>query len=377
MPTVDSVLLNALFLDPGVSGGPETYLRGLAPALARGFPEMSVSVATTRSGAAALRASGWEDFARIHALRCEDGQRLRRQLAEQVLLPRLARSLRVDIVHSLSSLAPIRPGRPAVVTLHDVTFLLTPTFGAVTTRGMELLVRSAASHAQRLITGSAAARDEICAVLGVTPESFDVVHHGYEPYRGESFTSAAELRSRHALAEKRLVLCLAAKRPHKNQEVLVRAAASLPDNVVILLAGHAEPYEQQLRELVTGLGVTDRVRFAGYVTDAEREGLWRIASCAALPTLGEGFGLPLIEALAHGVPVACSDLPVLREVGEGLPHYFDPRDPSAAAAAIAAALADERTASAGPAHAARFTWAAAARGTHASYVRALARSGAR
>jgi glycosyltransferase involved in cell wall biosynthesis len=370
MPSVTSVLLNALFLDPGVSGGPETYLRGLAPALAREFPSMSLSLATTRSGAAALSESGWEDFARIHALPCEDGQRLRRQFAEQVLLPRLARASRPDIVHSLASLAPVLPGRPAVVTLHDVTFLLTPTFGAVTTRGMELLVRSAASRARRLITGSAAARDEICAVLGVDPASFEVVHHGYEPYRG-SFTSSAELRERYGLTEGRVVLCLAAKRPHKNQEVLVRAAPSLPAGVVILLAGHAEPYEQRLRELVAQLGVGERVRFAGYVTDAEREGLWRTASCAALPTLGEGFGLPLIEALAHGVPVACSDLPVLREVGGRLPHYFAARDPAQAAAAIRAALADDRANTEGPEHAARFTWEAAARGTHASYVRAL------
>jgi glycosyltransferase involved in cell wall biosynthesis len=373
MPPPRSVLLNALYLDPGVSGGPETYLRGLAPALAREAPGLRMTIATTRSGAAALREDGWGSFARILSLPCEDGQRARRQLCEQVALPRLVRRLRPELVHSLASLAPLAPGAPAVVTLHDVTFLLTPTFGAVTSAGMELLVRAAAARAARLISGSAAARDEICAVLGADPARFDVVHHGYEQFRGEGFSSERDLRARLQLGAARVVLCLAAKRPHKNQEVLVRAAAELDDGVVILLAGHAEPYEQQLSALARELGVQSRIRFAGYVSDADREGLWRIAACSALPTLGEGFGLPVIEALGHGVPVACSRLAVLREVGGELPHYFDPHDPSDAARALAAALADSTTARTGPARAAEFTWQAAAQGTLRAYERALAR----
>ena len=85
------VLLNALYLAPGASSGTETYLRGLAPALARAFPDLRLTIATTPSGAAALRADGWERFANLLALPCEDGQRVRRQWAEQVLLPRVAR----------------------------------------------------------------------------------------------------------------------------------------------------------------------------------------------------------------------------------------------------------------------------------------------
>ena len=113
MPAVQDVLLNALYLDPGVSGGPETYLRGLAPALARTHPDLRLTVVTTRSGARALRAEGWERFSRIVALPCEDGQRIRRQLCEQILLPLLVRRRRPDIVHSLASLAPAcGPVRP-------------------------------------------------------------------------------------------------------------------------------------------------------------------------------------------------------------------------------------------------------------------------
>jgi glycosyltransferase involved in cell wall biosynthesis len=369
-----NVLLNALYLAPGVSGGPETYLRGLAPALALCFPDMRLTVATTRSGARALRADGWERFATILALPCEDGQRVRRQWAEQVLLAQVARGLGSEIVHSLASVAPVYAGARTVVTLHDVTFLVRPTFGPLTTRGMGMLVKAAARRADRLITGTAAARDEICSVLGVDPARFSVVHHGHEPARGTDGTPAEALRARYELGRARVVLCVAAKRPHKNQEVLIRAMPMLDRDVVIVLAGHPEPYELKLRALTGELGLADRVRFVGYVSDADLEGLWSVAACAAFPTLGEGFGIPVIEALAHGLPVAVSDIPVLREVGGELPHYFDPHDPVDAARAIAAALADTGARSLGPARAARFTWSASAHGTHEVYERVLAES---
>lgn len=366
------MLLNALYLAPGASGGPETYLRGLAPALAEGFPDLRLSVATTRSGAAALRADGWEQFAMVLALPCEDGQQLRRQWAEQVLLARAAHGARAEIVHSLASVAPIYAGARTVVTLHDVTFLMRPTFGRLTTWGMGVLVKAAARRADRLITGTAAARDEICSVLGVDPARFDVIHHGHEPPGAVAPTPSEALRARYALNDSRVVLCVAAKRPHKNQELLIRAAQALDSATAIVLVGHPEPYELSLRALARELGVDGRIRFLAYVSDADLEGLWRISDCAAFPTLGEGFGIPVIEALAHGVPVAASDLPVLREIGGGLPHYFDPHDPASCARAIEAALSDTDTVRLGPAHAAQFTWRAAARATYGVYERVLA-----
>lgn len=365
-------MLNALYFAPGVSGGPETYLRGLAPALASHQPDMRMTITTTRSGAAALRADGWGDFATLEALPCEDGQRLRRQWAEQVLLPRLARSRRVQVLHSLASIAPVRPGTCSVVTLHDVTFMVRPTFGRATTAGMGMLIKAAASRADGLITGTAAARAEICRVLGVDESRFTVVHHGYLPRHSQQATSPDELRRRHSLDDARVVLCIAAKRPHKNQALLVRATPFLPADIILVLAGHAEPYEIELRALARELGVEDRVRFLDYLSDADLEGMWQAAGCVALPTLGEGFGLPVLESLAHGVPVAASDIPVLREVGGTLPHYFDPHDPAGAAQAIQAALSDTRTRTEGPARAAEFSWRATARRTHEVYERALA-----
>lgn len=367
------VMLNALYLAPGISGGPESYLRGLAPALADVSPSLRLTIATTPSGADALRGEGWASFATLLALPCEDGERVRRQWSEQILLPRAARSSGAQIVHSLASVAPVFAGVRSVVTLHDVTFLLRPTFGRVTTWGMGLLVKAAARRADGLITGTAAARDEICSVLGLAPQQLTVIHHGYAPSRSLKPTSAETIRVRYELHGRRVVLCVAAKRPHKNQELLVRALTSLDEGIVVVLAGHPEPYEEHLRALARELGVESCVRFVGYVSDDDLEGLWGVAECAAFPTLGEGFGLPVIEAMAHGVPVACSDIPVMREVGRELPHYFDPHDPRDGARAIRAALADAAAATFGPEHAAHFTWAASAEATHAVYERVLGR----
>jgi glycosyltransferase involved in cell wall biosynthesis len=366
------VLLNATFLDPAVSGGPETYLRGLARALAHEFPDVRFTVATTRSGARALRDDGWAAWVSIVDLPCEDGQRVRRQVAEQVLVPLLARHRRADLIHSLASTAPIRTLTPSVITLHDVTFIVRRTFGAATSWGMTQVITRAARHADGLITGSAAARDEICAVLGLAPERFSVVPHGSGRPTVAPSLDAAQTRARFDLRDDaRVVLCVGAKRPHKNQEVLVRALPSLDDDVVLVLAGHAEPYEAQLREIARSSGVIGRVRFVDYVSDGELEALWALCECAAFPTLGEGFGLPLVEAMARGVAIAASDIAVLREVGGDVPRWFDPHDPAAAARAISQALAAPADAAGARKQAARFTWEAAAHGTMDAYERAL------
>jgi glycosyltransferase involved in cell wall biosynthesis len=366
---------NALFLDPGVSGGPETYLHRLVPAIAAEAPRLELEVATTRRGAAGLARDGWGSIARIVALPVDEGERVRHLLVEQLLLPRRARRAGWDVLHNLSNLAPLwTPGVASVTTLHDLLFLRHRTLPPLTTFAMRWTIVPAARRADALIAISATARDDICELAGFAPEHFTVIPHGAERGAVAAPAPEAEVRERYALGDARVVLCVAAKRPHKNQELLVRAAARLPEDCVIVLAGHPEPYDARLRALAAELEVERRVRFADYVPDADLEALWRLAACAAFPTLAEGFGLPLLEALARGVPVAASDLPVLHEVGGDVPHWFDPHDPAAAAAAIVAAMRDERAAAAGRARAERFSWAAAARATIAVYERALARA---
>ena len=225
---------------------------------------------------------------------------MRRQLSEQLLLPGLARRIGADLIHSLASVGPIRtPGTPHVITLHDVTFFRESTFSGVTTFGMRQVVSRAARHADALIAVTQAARDEIVDELDLDSSRFSVVHHGATLPDRPPALPEREPRERLRLGDRRVVLCVATKRPHKNQELLVRAAAQLPDDVVVVLAGHPEPYDARAAHARReGSAWTSRCVFADYVPDAELEALWGMAGCAAFPTRAEGFGMPVLEALA-------------------------------------------------------------------------------
>lgn len=372
MPPIH-VALNAAFLDPGVSGGPESYMRGLIEGLARARPDAQLSVLTSRRGAEGLRASGWQSFATLVALPTDEGQRGRRLAAELVGVPLWVARNRPTVVHSLASIGPVRPmAAPHVLTLHDLTFLRIDTFGKATTVAMSRIALGAARHAARIITATRASLDEIVTLGGVDRSRVDVVPHGRRSVLEPSDDAIAAMRETFSLGGKRVVVNVAAKRPHKNQELLIRALPHLPADVVLVLAGHEEPYADQLRALAPELGVADRVHLPHYLGDEELEALWRVADAAAFPTRGEGFGLPVIEALDRGLPVACSDIPVLTEVSGGLAHPFPVDDPEAAAAAVTAALADDPDDPARHAYASQFTWDRAAELTWDSYDRAIA-----
>ena len=152
-----------------------------------------------------------------------------------------------------------------------------------------------------------------------------MVHHGATlPDRADR-AARARVRERLGLGDRRVVLCVAAKRPHKNQELLVRAAEQLPDDVVVVLAGHPEPYDAELRRLAAGLGVDGVGGLRGLRAGRRARGTLGHRGCAGFPTRAEGFGMPVLDALARGVPVACSDLAVLREVGGDLPRSSSTR----------------------------------------------------
>jgi glycosyltransferase involved in cell wall biosynthesis len=146
--------------------------------------------------------------------------------------------------------------------------------------------------------------------------------------------------------------------------------------VQLVLPGAPSPYEVRLRELAAELGIDDRVHLPGWLDDADLDGLYRLASCVALPSRLEGFGLPVLEAMARGVPVACSDRTALPEVAGDAALLFDPDDLEAVTDAVARLLRDvplrEELVARGLARARQFTWDATAAATLESYRRAVA-----
>ena len=303
--------------------------------------------------------------------------RARRVLVEQRRLPKLVREHGIDLLHSPGTTAPSRPHAVSVVTIHDVIYARFPEAHTRAMRfGMRVLVPLAARGADRVITISEAAAAEIVDVLDVPRERIDVIYQAGRP-PGPA-TPERELRERLELGEAPVVLSVSARRPHKNLPRLLAAFARLESDPapLLVLPGYSTAFEDELQAEAKRLGILDRVRFLDWVSDEDLEGLYRAAVCFVFPSLAEGFGLPVLEAMARGVPVACSNTSSLPEVAVDAARYFDPLDEAAIAAAIAELIGNagmrEELAGAGRKRARLFSWERAARETVESYERAWA-----
>jgi glycosyltransferase involved in cell wall biosynthesis len=368
--------LNLVFLVPGETGGMEVYARELIQALLRLPGELELTAFVNREAA---EGGGLFDGALeevqvpVHARNRADWVR-----GEQQHLPRLAKAAGCELVHSLASTAPVRGPFRRVTTIHDLIYRLFPEahFG-LRTLGMRVLIPLAARRSDRVIVDAQSTRDDIVRYLGLAAERIDVVPLGV----GHGVTAApapeADLRGRLELGDRRVLLSVSAKRPHKNLPRLIEALSQLPsaDRPVLVIPGYPTPHEQELRECAGRLKLEADVRFPAWLTDAELEGLYRLADCFVFPSLYEGFGLPVLEAMSRELPVTCSDRGSLREVAGDAALLFDPEDPGAIAAAIQRVLNEPSLAGqlrrAGLAQAARFSWERTAQGTLESYERAL------
>ena len=380
MSALRRVGLNLLYLVPGETGGMETYARRLVPALATARQDLELVAFVTREAFDELGQEAFGPGVSVAPVRVSGRRRVSRVAAEQLLLPRLLRRRGVELLHSLGGTAPGRPGVPSVLTLHDVIYAVYPaTHTWLRAVGMRVLVPLAVREAVRIIAVSRAAASEITRVLRIAPERVEVVYEGGRPL-GPA-TPAVELRARLGLGEAPLVLSVSARRPHKNLSRLLHAFARLPEGPLLVLPGYATPFEGKLVEEATVLGLRDRVRLLGWVSDPDLEGLYRTARCFVFPSLSEGFGLPVLEAMERGLPVACSDASSLPEVAGSAARYFDPLDVDDIRRATVELLEDEslrsRLAAAGRERARVFSWERAAAETVAVYERVWELRGSR
>jgi glycosyltransferase involved in cell wall biosynthesis len=369
--------LNLVFMVPGSTGGMEVAARAMIPALRDAAPGVRFTAFVNREAAG-------EDLGIDSVLvPVAATRRVEWVRGEQQLLPGLAHRARCDLVHSLASTAPARGRFARVTTIHDLNYLVVPDahFG-LRGLGMRLLVPLAARTAHRVLADSGSTRDDLVARLGIAADKIDVVPLGLGQPAVASPTPAAELRDRLALGRRPVLLSLSAKRPHKNLRGVLDALAQIPveRRPVLVLPGYATPHEAELRAHAHAVGVANDVRFLGWTSEPDVEGLFALSSAFVFPSFYEGFGLPVLEAMARGVPVACSDRASLPEVAGDAALLFDPGDPAAIAAAIERLLRDpaeaERLRAAGRVRAAGFTWSRNAELTLASYERALASAAA-
>jgi glycosyltransferase involved in cell wall biosynthesis len=359
--------LDLLFLVPGASGGRETYARELTAAIREQRDDLRVTAFVNRE-TAAIGHGFWRDLADTTVvLRGASAlDRRRWALGELVLLPRAAAREKVEVLHCPANFAPLHGPFARVLTLHDLIFRRLP--GTVPTPlrwGTEATVPPAARRADRIITGSDAARQDIVVELGLDPGRIDVIPHGIADPPPVADGAAARMRARLAADGRPVALSVATDVPHKNLAVLVRAVALLaPEERPLLVFAGFGTDAGALPDLVNELGLSNDVRVLGAIAPDDLEALYAQADVLVTATLYEGFGLPVLEAMARGVLVACSELPVLREVAGEDAELLDPHEPASIAAALRRLLSGdgelEQRRQAGRARAARYTWSAAA-----------------
>lgn len=289
----------------------------------------------------------------------------------------------VDVFHCQVGFTPHFRYGPLVVTVHDVIPLLlpeafAPEYVAFLRRHLQELTGAAAL----IITGTHASAQSIREQVRVPPEKIRVVPHAADPrfWCSPSSVARAALRERWQLVGP-YVLALGTVNVPKNHGRLVRAFAKIARDVphVLLIAGRKDSGTEEVVRAIEETGIGHRVRLLGFVPDEDLPALVAEASLLVQPSLQEGFGLPVLDAMAAGTPVACSAVSALPEVAGEAAEYFDPLEVDSMAQALVRVLENpdrqEALRAAGLARARQFSWEETARRTLAVYLEAALRGG--
>ena len=277
----------------------------------------------------------------------------------------------VDVAHSLHPLLMPARGAAQVVTVHDLHFLDNPgNASAEIRRDYPTLTGAHARRADAVITVSEYTAGRIRTQLGVPSDVVSICPPGAPPWeRRREPTSNGP------------ILFMGTIEPRKNVPVLLGAYEALvtrrPDAPPLILAGNVTPACQVVLERIQQLPLAGRVRHVGYVSGAEREKLYREASMLVLPSLDEGFGMPVLEAMTLGVPAVISNRGALPEVAGDAALVVDAEDPRGLAAAMERLLGDPalaaRSADAGVARSRQFSWDTSAARLLKAYASAIER----
>ncbi len=279
-------------------------------------------------------------------------------------LARLIRAVGAAVLYvPYPTFTPLVRPCPFVVTLHDCTIESNVGFAGNWLRqaATRTVTKMALRRAAVMTAPSRASLDDIRRHYPAAPNP-TLIPNGVDirPFRRVTATAVAAARDRYQLPET-FILAVGAHRPHKNHEVLVQAMAAVPRDVGLVIVGSPDPsFRDPLPGLIAELGLGSRVKLVPDVADEWLPAVYRAASVFAFPSLAEGYGLPVLEAMAAGVPVVMSDIRVMAEVAGSAAVTVPPRDVAGWASAITAVLCDaalaDRLTEAGNAAAAAASW---------------------
>ncbi len=268
-----------------------------------------------------------------------------RSMAEQVRLPGVARRLSLSVFHAPYYITAYRLPCRQVVTIYDVIsarypeYLPSPAMRLI----FEVTTRLALRTAGHILTLSEASRQDLVTLYRVDPARISVTPLAADPRFRPAHPDAIDSLKRRLGLPDRYVLYVGINKPHKNLTRLVEAWAQVEKQSAtdchLVLAGREDPRYPQAREHAAALGL-ERVLFLGAVAEVDLPALYSGAELFVFPSLYEGFGLPVVEAMACGTPVACSNVSSLPEVADDAALLFDPHTPEAIAAAIHQVLRD-------------------------------------
>jgi glycosyltransferase involved in cell wall biosynthesis len=345
--------VNALYLIPGSVGGTEIYLRELLAALAE-FDQINEYLVftnlETQSDLVPKQANfQWRPQA-VHA-RFRPG----RILWEQIILPIEAARYRLDVLFNPGFTAPVFATCRQVTVFHDLQHKRHPEyFRWFDLPFWRLLLWAAAHRSHRLIAVSEATRADLLHYYRIPKDRTAVVAHGVEPAFSRLDRSHTES----------YLLCVSTLHPHKNLLRLIRAYGRKKRDYRLILAGLRGFHTESIERLIEEMGLRESVQITGWIPREELYSLYARARAFVYPSLFEGFGMPVLEAMAAGIPVACSDIPTLHEVAGDAALFFNQLDEDAIGIAMDRLMSNapgdtalqERLAAAGRERARGFTW---------------------
>ncbi len=359
---------------PADRGGVGRYVDGLLGALPA---EADVIVAALRTDV--HRYSRLLDDVEVVAAPAAVAHRPARLAWEQTGLPLLAQQVGAEVLHSPFYTCPLRASCPVTVTVHDATFFTEPEHYDKSRRAFfRSAIRTSLRRAARVIVPSKATRDELIRLLEADPTRIDVAYHGvdHQAFHPPTEEEKARVRARLGLGTQPYIAFLGAKEPRKNVPNLIRGwAAAVKDRKdppALVIAG-GQGHDDEIDSAVAEVPVHLRLLRPGYLRFADLPGYLGGALLAAYPSYGEGFGLPILEAMACGTPVLTTPRLSLPEVGGDAVAYTS-EDPAQIAVDLGQLLDDEprrlALAKAGMDRAKEFTWASSAEVHLASWSRA-------
>jgi glycosyltransferase involved in cell wall biosynthesis len=302
---------------------------------------------------------------------------------EQTGLPLVVQQVGADVLHAPHYTMPLRAGRPVVVTIHDVTFFTQPdVHTSIKGPFFRSAIKTALHRAARCVVPSKATRDELVRVLDADPTKLDVAYHGVDrdTFHVPADAERRQVQARLGLRNMPYIAFLGLLEPRKNVPSLVRgwviAVQDREDPPALVLAG-GSGWDEEIDQAITEVPSRLRVLRPGYLRFSDLRGYLGGATVVAYPSHGEGFGLPVLEAMACGAAVLTTQRLSLPEVGGDAVAYTE-GDPESIARGLTALLDDpelRRTlGEAAVKRAGEFTWAASAEAHLAAYARAAGRT---